>query len=349
MRRWGLALVAAAVLLVRPVRASADDAALAQARTAVENSDYMTARTALEKALSDGGAEPDELAEIYKLTGIVEAALGNTKEATAAFGKWLALEPKGTLPQGTSPKITRPFDAAHKKAPKLDLKTETSADPPKVTLVIGIDPVGISRARVLVSVDGKTEHEFERDGGGAQKIAIDLPRGHRLDLRVEALDVHGNRIAVLGSKDVPIVIVTQEKVEPDKDKDKIVEKKALETKKDQVIVPAHERAWYARWRVWGIAAGVGVVVSGAMVYKTHADISDLEAKNANSPDYAWGAGRDAESTARRDLLITNIAVGVTGALAVGTALFYLTRPHEEVQLVAVPVRGGGAVSLGGHF
>jgi hypothetical protein len=346
MRGLGIVL-AAAVLFARSAPARADDA-LAQARTAVESSDYMTARTELTKALEAGRAQPDELAEIYKLTGIVEAALDHAKESTAAFGKWLALEPKGTLPQGTSPKITRPFDAARKKAPRLDVKTETTSDPPTVTLVIAIDPIGISRARAIVSVDGKLEHEYEREGGGAQKIKFDLPRGHRLDLRVEALDVHGNRIAVLGSKDVPIVVITPEKTEPDHDKivDKHVDKPQP---KHSVVVPATQSSWYASWRVWGVAALVATAGTGFFAYETRSDIQELDRLNAHSLDYRWNAAQDVESRTRRDLLITDIGAGVTGVLALGTAWFYLRRPHEEVQLVAVPARGGAAVAIGGHF
>ena len=44
------------------------------------------ARPALEKALKAGTAGPADLAEIYKLTGIVEAALGNRGRAQTAFG-----------------------------------------------------------------------------------------------------------------------------------------------------------------------------------------------------------------------------------------------------------------------
>jgi hypothetical protein len=52
------------------------------------------------------------------------------------------------------------------------------------------------------------------------------------------------------------------------------------------------------------------------------------------------------------LLVTNIAAGAAGAFAVGTIILFLTRPtsdESELRATITPTRGGGAVSLGGHF
>src|ERR1700733_7571311 len=83
-----------------------DDTGLAQAQRDVDASDYASARTALAAALQAGNASPGDLAQLYKLSGVVEAALGNPVEATTEFAKWLALDPRAALPPGTSPKIT---------------------------------------------------------------------------------------------------------------------------------------------------------------------------------------------------------------------------------------------------
>ena len=133
MVRWGLA-VAAVLCLVGT--AHADN--LADARKAVESSDFDAARAAIDKALSDGSQSPEDLADLYRMKGIVEAAEGNTAAATTAFGKWLALDPKAALPAGTSPKITRPFAAAQQQAKgrePVKVKTETTSDPPTVICI----------------------------------------------------------------------------------------------------------------------------------------------------------------------------------------------------------------------
>src|SRR3954462_2035736 len=128
MRAIGVVLT----LVVALCRVSFAESALELARHDVESSDYLAARGALVSALDAGSASPEDLAEIYKLSGIVEGALGKDAEATASFARWLAIDPKGTLPPGTSPKITRPFDAAAKKTDALKVKVETEAAPPSV-------------------------------------------------------------------------------------------------------------------------------------------------------------------------------------------------------------------------
>ena len=163
--------IIAALLMTRAVAADP----LADARKNVEDSDYLTARTSLESALKAGDASPDDLAEIYKLSGIVEGALGESDAATAAFSKWLSLDPKGALPVGTSPKIARPFTTASDQAKQqkpIEVKADTAAKPPTVTLVVASDPMSlITRARVIVIADGKSEQTID----GKPGIAFDLP------------------------------------------------------------------------------------------------------------------------------------------------------------------------------
>jgi hypothetical protein len=346
--RWFSVVLAVVVLMVRPAPARADTTPLDEARQAVESSDYVTARTLLAKALESGGAQPDELAEIYKLSGIVEAALGNTNEATVNFRKWLALDPKAMLPVGTSPKITRPFDAARKQMQKLETKTETSADPPRITLVIASDPIGITHARVVVSVDGKPEKAVDGDGSG--KITIELPRGHRLDLRVEALDSHGNRVVVLGSSDVPIVIIGKEPGPPPPPPNPghpVVSPPKLVVKSE----PAHPRPLWARWWLWGVGT---VAVAGVGAYfgvEARSGVDQLQKLNATSTQHKFTDATALEATTRDQILYFNIGMGVAGALALTTALLYVTEPREqsETRVVATPVRGGGVVTIGGAF
>src|SRR5437016_659466 len=104
--RWGRQVAVATMLLLAvasPSRANAD--ALSDAQAAVDGSDYVKAQELLDSALKSGTQGPSELAEIYKLTGIVDGALGDAAGAQTAFAKWISLDPKGSLPKGTSPKI----------------------------------------------------------------------------------------------------------------------------------------------------------------------------------------------------------------------------------------------------
>jgi len=323
----GLALLALAGL--------ATAGPLDDARTAVDSSDYMAARAALDKALRAGGASPQDVAEVYKLSGIVEGALGNVAGATAAFAKWLELDPKGTLPPGTSPKIARPFKTASDRSSAIDAKAETDAQAPSVTLAIANDPQKlIASAHVIVVADGGAPQELD----GAPGIKILLPHGHRLDLQVQALDAHGNRVFELGSQAVPLVITGS-------DGTTIVKKPPPGHPE-----PAHERAWYFQWYTWGGVALVGAAVSGVFGYETKQNLDKLDGLNRNSLDHSFGEAQAVESDAKRDVLIADIAAGAAGAFALGAVVLYLTRPHlEHLPVAAVPTRDGGAVVFGGHF
>jgi len=343
--RWGQAALAALLLTTLAQVAHAD--ALDDARKAVEGSDYMAARPALENALKAGNADPTDLAEIYKLTGIVEAALGNAGPAEQAFAKWLALAPKGALPAGTSPKITRPFDAAKEQAKKLgalSAKAETSDDPPAVTLVVTNDPQKmIVGAKVYFVTDRKTEQTLEAEGN--DKVTIELGIGKRIDLRLHAVDAYGNHVVELGSKDVPIVITSSGNVKTIdmSDRDLLLTKK---------VEPAKPRPFVLRWWVWGTATVVVTGVGGYFGWRTYSDMQRIEYLHANSNAFHWYDEQAAERSARRNLLVTNIAAGTAGVFALGTIVLFLTRPtssESEVRATVTPTRGGGAVVLGGHF
>lgn len=321
------------------------DGPLAQARQAVDQSDYVSARPALVAALRAGGHGPDEVAEIYRLTGIVEAALGDAKAATEAFTRLLALSPKAALPAGTSPKIKRPFDAAARfiaDHAALEVKSETSARPPAITLVVVSDPLSmIAQARAVFVVDGGPE--VTRDAEVTERTEIALPNGHRIDTRLAALDSYGNRLAEIGSKAVPIVIVG--------DAPPPAVAAPAPVVRAPVAVHAAPRPLYLRW--WPYAAATAVF-SGASLYfawTVHSDTDELDRLNADSVHHPFGDARAVEDRARREVLFTNIGLGITGACALAAGVLYLTRPrdHLERRVAAVPVRGGGAIVLGGAF
>src|ERR1043165_2128500 len=195
----------ATIALVCAIASSAAADPLDTAKSAVDKSDYPAAKTALADALAAGDNSPEQLAEIYRLSGIVAAALGDEKGATEAFERCLALSPKASLPPGTSPKITRPFAAAqayYKDHQRVDVKTETAAQPPTITVIVASDPLAmIAKVRAAVAADGKAEQTLDR--AASERTAVALPKGKRLDLRVIVLDDKGNRIAEVGSKDGP--------------------------------------------------------------------------------------------------------------------------------------------------
>ncbi|NVB82544.1 MAG: hypothetical protein HOV81_29460 [Kofleriaceae bacterium] len=362
-----LRLVALAAIAVSFAATSAYADALADARRAIDGSDYLTAKPLLEDALKAGTAGPADLAEIYKLTGIVEGALGNEKQAQTAFLRWLSLDPRGSLPPGTSPKITRPFDAAAEHAKKkgpIVAKAETDENPPAVTLVVVNDPVKlIAGAKVYFSVDRKPEQSLSADG--TKRVKVELERGKRLDVRLHAVDEYGNQVVELGSRDVPIVITSSGEVKPDV----VVDRKDAALVKKQPEEPPAPRPWYLSGWTWGGATIVAAGVGGYFGYRTYAELNDLDHLNANSLAHEWSEAQALEHRANRDLFVTQIAMGAAGVFALGTVILYLTRPESAAReersestaatrrragmrtttIAPVPMQGGGAVVLGGHF
>ena len=341
---------AALVVLVVAVSAAYADP-LTDAKTQVAASEYLKARTSLDDAYASGTNSPEQLAEIWRLRGIVAGALGETKAATDAFQRALALSPKAELPPGTSPKIARPFTAAQdffKKNEPLKIKQETQPTPPSIKVTIVSDPLAmIAAVKVIVRVDrGIDEKTLDKKVSGQEEIEIALPEGGRLDLRVAVLDEKGNRLAELGTADVPIVIIG----------------KATTTDVKPVVVtpppkkppaPVSERPFYWKWWLWG---GGAIVFAGAATYFGVDGLrakSDLEDLNAESPNHTFDEAKDLESRARRGFLFANIGYGVAGALAITATILWLTEPdrptRETSRVTAVPLEGGGAIVLGGQF
>jgi hypothetical protein len=331
-----------ALLLLEGV-AWADDP-VAVARQAVAESDYVAARPVLTAALEGGGRSPEDLVEISRLSGIVEAALGDAKAATEAFTRLLALSPRAALPDGTSPKIRRPFDAAARYIADhagLEVRTETASQPPTITLVVVSDPLNmVAAARAVFIVDGGPERTTDVEA--SERTAIVLPAGRRIDARVAALDAHGNRLVEIGSREVPIVIVGEAPA--------VIARPPPPPRKPPVVARAAPPL-YRRWWPYAAASVAFAGATGYFAWSTHSATDELEQIIANSVPHRFGDARAVEDRARRDALLTNIGLGVTGAFALAAGAMYLLTPrdHVETRVTAVPVRGGGAVVLGGTF
>ena len=313
------------------------DTGLGDARRAIEKLDYTKASTALADALSSGAYGHDELAEIYRLRGVVAATLGDKAGAIAAFQRLLALDPTATLPAGTSPKITRPFAEAGRDPHPLQITTETASAPPVVTVVVVSDSLKlVSGARAIVVADGRPEET--RSAPGAARMSLALPRGKRLEVRVAVLDEHGNRLVELGSASAPIVIEHAE--EPVV----IAPKPPIVAVVPRPVAPHDEHSLISRWWLWGTVAvafgATGVVFGVAARGAGH----DLEALNANSSAHDFSEAQAALSRGQRDALFANLGFGVAAASAVVAGILF-ARGREQPVLAPMAARGGAGVTL----
>ena len=176
----------------------ADDP-LAQARAAIAQSDYAAALPALITARDTGGRGHDELAEIYQLTGVVQAALGDARAATDAFLHLLVVSPAAVLPDGTSPKIRCPFDEAARYVAShgtLQIKFDRPDPSGPAAVIVASDPLDmVARVRVVTEPGGRQDLDVV-----SERIEIAMPddavRAYRVEIAV--LDVHGNALAGVG-------------------------------------------------------------------------------------------------------------------------------------------------------
>ncbi len=347
MPRLGGACAALCCVLLLASTAAADP--LADAKAAVDNSDYFTARSALDEALRAGAHSPAQLGDIHRLRGIVAAALGDPDAATKSFEMALALVPTMSLPVGISPKISRPFDAAKeqlKNKHPLKIKTNTTSDPPSVTIEVVSDPASmIKTLRAVATVDGKPAKEFDKPVAPSVKVA--LPNGARIDLQVVALDDDGNHVAELGTKEVPIVIVGKGGATR-------VVKKPVEQPPIVVETPANPRPLYLKWWLWGGAAVVGLGAAGYFGVTAVLAKNELDDLNAESANHTFDEAKAVETRAKHRVLFTNISLIAGGAFAITAGVLYLTRPgtpttERRVSIAPLVHPSGGGVVIGGAF
>ena len=201
---------------------------------------------------------------------------------------------------------------------------------------------------MLVSADGGAEQQ--REAPATDRAVVELPAGHRLDLRVIALDSYGNHVRELGTRDVPIVITGADRGLKSKG-DNHHDDPAGTQRVVHDEAPAHPRPLWAKWLLWGgvaIAFEAGATYFGLQARDAASQLRQLEAQ---SQLHTFTEAQDVESRGKRDALLFNIGSITGGVLAAGAVVLYLTEPRvvRETRVSAVPTRGGGAVFVGGSF
>ena len=299
---------------------------LTDARSAMDELRFDQALLALDQAERGGGNGPSQMADIARMRGQALASMGRGDEAVTAFRRWLALEPHASLPEGSSPKIARPFEQAQKLAVPLKVHHDVSSAG-VVTLIIDADPLSmIAGARARFRNRAGIEQTVE--GRGAQRVPLVLPGGARLEVQLAAIDRYGNRLdeieGVTIEPGASVPVATGDHGAPG------------------------SPSVFSRWWLWG---GVAVAVAGAGVAfglaasSAQDDVKRLNMQSTMTPiDFAQAKAR--EDDAHTDALLANISFGVAGACAVVSAILLY---RDQTTVVAMPTRGGAAVSLSVRF
>lgn len=321
MTRLAVAVAAVALAAAVPVAHAGDDAAtlLDRARQAIDQVDYDGARKLADEALEQGGLRTADLARAHHVAGEIAAALGDADGARDHFVRWILLDPDAALPAGASPKLTEPFDAARAEARRLGpmrFEVTTTAHSGRFTLELGgKDPLHLA-ARLHVLVPGGDPVD-----GHVPSVEVDAGAG-AFTATVEVLDDRDDVLARL-----PVTVAPPRHAAPPR----------------QHRVPAA-----VRWPTWTVIAAASAGAAGYFGWRVGKDQRDLDALNAASANHSYDEARAIEDRGRRDALITNVAVGVAAAAAVGAVVtFVIDRRKVEVEPLGVPGTAGASVTV--HF
>ncbi|HEY5946466.1 MAG TPA: hypothetical protein VIV40_13280, partial [Kofleriaceae bacterium] len=196
--RWLVSLL----LLVIPWVAHASNPSLADARKAIDEIRYDEARVLLVQALKQGGNQPADLVEIYRLSAATAAVLGPADLAEQYYRRMLALDPTATLPPDASPRLREPFVAAQAYMAAQQRFEARATRTGQGIAVSVVDPLGMVVA--VATLDGgelRAKQAFSNQPLVLQDIGDS----------VVLLDEHGNFLRVI---ELPARVVVVDKPPP---------------------------------------------------------------------------------------------------------------------------------------
>ncbi|MFT3691829.1 MAG: hypothetical protein QM831_01725 [Kofleriaceae bacterium] len=180
------------VLIALTAIARADDpvaAALAQIDALEQKLEYENASLLATRTIASGHATREQLVQLEMAAGRTAAGLDHADLAEQHFARALALAPSTTLPVGTSPKLTEPFDLARGGHPDLNAVIEWSAT--SVTVKVIADPLHMIAGLRVTLTDGRVLE-------GATRVSLPAPASS-----AEIVDEAKNQLL----RDTPPVVV----------------------------------------------------------------------------------------------------------------------------------------------
>jgi len=175
---------------------------LERANRLFRSTEYKKALEQLKSVLESSSAQPSELMEAYRLSGLCNAALGISSKSEYDFLRLLILNPSFRLPESVSPKLRPPFQKALVKLSKmgaLKLKSpkirKLSPGKWKVQLSLTSDPLRMAQAiRLVYTLKGEHEKRMLLPATVGDSVSFIIPPGKahgRVLYRFEVLNVHG--------------------------------------------------------------------------------------------------------------------------------------------------------------
>ncbi len=173
------------------------------------------------QAIASGRLDPARLARVYELMGVAHAASGDEEASREAYKKMLALRPDAQVDTNLAPRLRSPFMEARgywaTRSERLEVDVVLARAERGLRVQL-IDPLGMASGVVVrTRVAGEMRPLDERVFDAARELLapVDaLPAADRIEYVVEVLDVAGNRMLQLGTRDLPNVVGREPAVSP---------------------------------------------------------------------------------------------------------------------------------------
>jgi hypothetical protein len=270
------AAVIALLLVCGASAAHADDDPLAEAMRLEGALDYDAALKIVERAIAQGGSDREKLVTLHQFAGRMAAGLDRVPVAEDHFARALALDPSLKFAEGTSPKITEPFDRARRRTAALRITADIKPD--AITIVPEADPLGLI-AGIAVKLAGS-----ERELRDMQKRRIEIPTGARA-VEVSALDAYGNRVwsQSIAAPETPAV-----------------------------VTPTTLRPLYARWPFWATGTVIALGAGGVFAWRFNVAQDEWD-RHRDAEDATLSELEAIEARGKRWALAANISFAAAGA------------------------------------
>ena len=304
---------------------AADNPHLTKARAHVDALELDLAQGELDLALRAGDGDRASVAEIYRLLGVVTAALDQTAAAQEHFRHLLALEPTATAPDAYGPKIVAPFaeaQAALKTRAPMSLVLE--GVPPEATeigIVVGSDPAGM-----IASIQVRFDTGATATASGPRSL-VPLPKG-ATRVSLVAVDAFGNRLL---------------------EQDEAIRVERPNPPLGRPEPPPAPPGFFGRWPVWAVTSGVFLATGVGLALAAKSTQDDLDALKDGATPPSYSEVHDLDTKGRRLTLGANVAFGVGAATGVVAAVLFFRAPSSSSSIAVAPTDGGAALGVTTRF
>ncbi len=285
---------------------------LAEAQRLEAALDYDRALAIVERVLAAGGAAyPDRFVALHLFAGRLAAGLDRMPIAEDHYLRALAVKPDAALPEGTSPKLIAPLDAARRRATPLRISVIAVAG--AVSFLVDSDALGLVRGIALTVIDARQQRR-ELVDRSALRMAV--PPGTTA-IEVAALDAQGNRVY----KGVPPAALV-----------------SLPPPTSREVAPALPSI-PARWSTWAVATGVVLGAGALSAWRFKVAQNDWDRMRAAPDQFDYSALTAVEDRGRRWGLAANLSFGVAAITGITAVVLYIRKPSSRVIVSATGIGG----------